>query len=90
MGSTVLLLYHGVGRGGQGGVACRAWFLCFLIMRRCGWCLVLVLTEHVGERGRNKGKKTKNFSSPVTRPGEEEEETVLSKNDTVLFSFFFK
>ena len=48
-------------------------------MRRCGWCLVLVLIEHVGGRGRNKGKKTKNFSSPVTCPGEEEEETVPSK-----------
>jgi hypothetical protein len=43
----------------------------------------------VGGRGRNKGKKTKNFSSPVARLGEEEEETVLPKNIIVSFSFFF-
>jgi len=40
-------------------------------------------------RGRNKGKKTKNFSFPDARPGEEEEETVPPKNDTVSFSLFF-
>jgi hypothetical protein len=47
----------------------------------------------VGGRGRNKGKKTKNFSSSAARLGEEEEEIVLPQNGTVsfysLFSFLF-
>jgi hypothetical protein len=41
-------------------------------------------------RGINKGKKTKNFSSPAARLGEEEEETVSSQNGIVSFySLFF-
>jgi len=32
----------------NGGVACGARLLCLLIMRRCGWRPVLVLTGHVG------------------------------------------
>jgi len=65
------------GETSNGGVACRTWPLCFLIIRRCGWRPVLALTEHVGEgeRGRNREKKYKNFSSPVACPGEEEGET---------------
>jgi len=44
----------------SGGVACGARLLCLLIMRRCGWRPILVLTGHVGsKRGRNKEEKTK-------------------------------
>jgi hypothetical protein len=38
----------------------------------------------VGGRGRSKGKKTKNVSSPTGCPGEKEEEIVTPQNGTVL------
>jgi len=41
------------------------------------------------ERGRNKRKRTKNFSSPVACPGEEEGGTVPSKMALFRFSLFF-
>jgi len=59
-------------------------------MRRCGWCLVLVLPD--GARGwerKKQGEENKKLLFPVTHPGEEEEETMPLKNDTVSFSFFF-
>ena len=73
------------------GVACRTRPLCFLIMRRSGRRPVLALTEHVGrERERKKTRgKNQNFSSPVACLREEEKETVPSKNDIVLYFFFF-
>jgi hypothetical protein len=52
------------------------------------------VAKHVGRKGRDKEKKTKNVSSPVACPGEEEEETMPPQNGTVsslsLFVFFFK
>ena len=45
------------GEVANGGVACMTRLLCLLIMRRCGWRLVLVVAEHMRGRGRNKGKK---------------------------------
>jgi len=56
-------------------------------MRRCRWCPVLVVTEHVGRK--SQGEENKTFSSPATRPGEEEEETVPPQNDTVSSPPFF-
>jgi hypothetical protein len=41
------------------------------------------------ERGRNKRKRTKNFSSPVACPGEEEGGTVPSKTTLFRFSLLF-
>jgi len=38
----------------------------------------------VGGRGRSKGKKTKNISSPAGCPGEKEKEIVPPQNGTVL------
>jgi hypothetical protein len=47
------------------------------------------VAEHVGRKGRDKEKKTKNISSPATCPGEEEKETVPPQNGTVSSLFFF-
>jgi hypothetical protein len=48
------------------------------------------VAKHVGRRGRDKRKNTKNISSPAACPGEEEEETVPPQNGTVSsLSFFF-
>jgi hypothetical protein len=41
-----------------------------------------------GRERKKQGKKNKNFSSPVARPGEEEGETMLPKKQHYLFSFF--
>jgi hypothetical protein len=41
------------------------------------------------DKGKKQGRKKQNFSSPVACPGEEEGETVPSKNGTVLFFCFF-
>jgi len=65
----------------NGSVACGARLLGHLIMR---W-----VAEHVGRKGRDKEKKTKNISSPATCPGEEEKETVPPQNGTVSSLFFF-
>jgi hypothetical protein len=49
------------------------------------------VAKHVGRRGRDKRKNTKNISSPAACPGEEEEETVPPQNGTVSsLSFFLK
>jgi hypothetical protein len=70
----------------NGGVACRERLLRHLIMR---W-----VAKHVGRKGRDKEKKTKNVSSPAACPGEEEEETMPPQNSTVsslsLSVFFLK
>jgi hypothetical protein len=70
----------------NGGVACRERLLRHLIMR---W-----VAKHVGRKGRDKEKKTKNISSPAACPGEEEEETMPPQNSTVsslsLSVFFLK
>jgi hypothetical protein len=44
----------------------------------------------VGGRGRSKGKKTKNISSPAGCPGEKEKEIVPPQNGTVLEYIYWK
>jgi len=48
-----------LGEVANGGVACRARLLCFLIIRRCGWHPVLVVTKHVGREREEKTRKKK-------------------------------
>jgi len=48
-----------LGEVANGGVTCRARLLCFLIIRRCGWHPVLVVTKHVGREREEETRKKK-------------------------------
>ena len=90
MGHTVLLLYHGAGRGGQWGRRLHGMTSLFTHHEEVQVASGFGCSRAHERERKKQGEEKKNFSSSVVRPGEEEEETVPPKNDTVSFSPFFK